>query len=662
MKRITVAAACALAAGATLSASCYANDPNWGGGLLLAASFGPQSRNSATAVPASVSSLVAQELAVLTNQGLSPGRALQALDVQAKVANASLPSRLQTAMGIDYAGVWFENAIAQLYVGVTSPSSRRAAEGVVARAGLAGVVTIVPVRSTMAQLLATQNQWKDKLADLFTRGVVETGIEPQRNAVSVRLGAAVPASRRAALKREAAAAPVNVFVAVAASASLSARDAAKECGNFTKGIANCNPSITAGVGIGSGGTTATCTAGPAAVPLANRSERVLLTAGHCIEGTVGAEWFAFNRNTTKLTIGKAIEFRNGGTTKADLLGDFGDIKIESTGGWQHPSATTPVLAVTAEWLLLEETRYKVKGELTPVAKATDCHEGVSSGQRCGEITMLDASTTVNSKVKEGLVEDTAKIEAGDSGGPWLFAEPEAAGFEALMEGTAVGEKGSTGNSVFEPLRQPEPAAARGSLEELNLELLTTANEVLPTGQWDVNGTKLVGYAPFLNSALVLSHGELVAAGVKVVCTGSTVGILFGELAQPDEVRAKDLTFTNCTASGESCSLANETILTSALRGLAQLDGTLNTLTLILPQTKTVLATIKFNGVTCALEGVQAITGRVDVLIDGGADPAVLHLILAFSLTGGLKLGSSEATLSGFGAHLRLQSGQTWNFL
>lgn len=662
MKRITVAAACALAAlaaGATLAASCYANEPNWGGGLLMASFFGPQSSNPATAVPASVSPLVAQELAVLTNQGLSPDQAMQALDVQAKVANASLPSRLQTAMGSGYAGDWFENAAARFYVGVTSPAGRRSAQAVVAQVGLSGVVTIVHVRSTMAQLLATQNQMNGKLDDLFANEMASTSIEPQHNAVSITLGVGVSTSRLLAVQRAAAAAGANVSVTVAASVKLPFKDQVKECVKFTKGIANCDPpSVSAGVGIGTGASPS-CTAGPTAVPMSNRNERVVLTAGHCIEGTVGTKWSAFNTNSTKLTIGNAIEFRNGSNGTADLLGDFGDIRIEATGGWQSSVANNPVLAVTAEWLLPEEKRYKVKGERTPTTNATDCHEGLESGQACGTIVALNVlGIGGNGKAKEGLVEDTATGIGGDSGGPWLFAEPEASGFEALMEGTHVGAAGTL--TVFDPLKQPVAGAARGSLEALSLELLTTANETLPASEWDVNKTKLTGYAPLASTLTVLSHGEIAAGGVGIICSGSTVGITFGELVA-DEIRAQDLTFSECKAS-EPCKLASPTILTLTLHGLAELDGTANTLVTVLPLPSKTIAAIKFEGETCAFTGVQALVGTLDFLIDGGHEAGVSHVVLGFSLKGALKLGAVEATFVGFTGDLKLANEQTWNFL
>ncbi|HEY2768605.1 MAG TPA: hypothetical protein VGI76_10120, partial [Solirubrobacteraceae bacterium] len=81
-----------------------------------------------------------------------------------------------------------------------------------------------------------------------------------------------------------------------------------------------------------------------------------------------------------------------------------------------------------------------------------------------------------------------------------------------------------------------------------------------------------------------------------------------------------------------------------------------------PATSKTIAAIRFEGAECAITGVQPLTGALDVLVDGGADPAVSQTLLVSSLKGALKLGSSEATLSTFKADLRLASGQTWNFL
>jgi hypothetical protein len=500
---------------------------------------------TALAAPA----LLHKELAVLTKHGISLRRASQALDVQSRVAQVDLLGKLQSAMGDAYAGAWFDNAAAQLDVGVTSPQSRRIAEGVAASVGLEGSVALIPVRSTMAQLLAVQEQSNRTLAHLFAREQVATGLEPQRNAVSITLSASVPATDRTAIKRLAATSGVDILVNVTKDPYLKVKTEA--CNNFPP--ANCDPSLTAGVSIerpnatisqGAGNshrnttlldgfapetlaqvlpgdvvegpgipnqtevlakptstsvtisnaattddhetvftflTGAVCTAGPAAIPLAHRTERVVLTAGHCVESGhgVGQGWFAFNRVGQGLLIGKAIEFQNGGAV-GGKIGDYGDIQIEPTGGWETGNANDPVAAFTAKWLERRESRYSVIGERLAVPGETNCLEGQTSGEVCGLVLQLNRTLTINGRTREGLVQDAANGQGGDSGGPWLFVpatnNPHS---DALMVGTHVGKINA--ESLYEPLRQPVAAAAKGSLEALHLELLTAFNEFISGG-------------------------------------------------------------------------------------------------------------------------------------------------------------------------------------
>ncbi len=529
-------------------------------GLALAASAGAQKP-----APSRESSLLAKEAAVLTAQSISPARALRAINVQGEIARADLVGKLQAAMGHGYAGVWAEPRTARLHVGVTSRAAQRTAERVVNGARLAARVRYARVRSTSAQLLAAQERWSGKLAGALAPGEAETGLEPQHNAVSVTLSSSVPSALRAALEHEAATADVNVIVTTAASAHLGLIKDAKECNNFPP--ANCNASITAGVEIwskikcterekeqagarfyktakeceekkvekGPGGkwerlknageNPVECTAGPAAIPTANNKERVLLTAGHCleIEPGVGAgiEWFASTRALAEPLIGKAVEFFDGGKIGAKI-GDYGDVKIEAAGGWQTGNANNPVLAVTAEWRKATETRYAVKGERLAVVNNTSCHAGTTSGESCGLISGFNKKNPeVGEPTAEGLVEviEPEKAperligEPGDSGGPWMFVE---ANNEVLMEGIYEGRlvpecpkveklegrqffgtkaecentkmfKEKEGNKgeferrlrlLFQPLRKPEPELPEGALDKLKLELLTTANEAL----------------------------------------------------------------------------------------------------------------------------------------------------------------------------------------
>jgi len=376
---------------------------------------------------ASPGSLLDKEIKVLTNQGLSHEQAWRALEVQGRIAQANLPGKLQTAMGDDFAGVWFDNPTAQLQVGVASHAARRVAERVIAQEGLSANVAIVPVRSTMAQLLAVQRQWNRKLAGLFAREQVSTGLEPQQNAVSVRLAASVPTVQRDVLEQEARIASTNVLVTVTGGTIVPL--AATKCNIFEKGKenANCEPSITAGVRLAS--ASGICTAGPVAIN--ENNERVLLTAGHCIEKE-GEEWKATNTKGVSSKLGKSGKFFAGGAA-GTKLGDYGEITIEPA--WQTGVANNPVLAVTAEWKSNEETSFPIKGEREPVVKNMNCHEGQTSGESCGEIARLNVIYVTSGTYKEGTVEDAGENlygEGGDSGGPWLFVETNK---EARMEGT-----------------------------------------------------------------------------------------------------------------------------------------------------------------------------------------------------------------------------------
>ncbi len=249
----------------------------------------------------------------------------------------------------------------------------------------------------------------------------------------------------------------------------------------------------------------------------------MLTAGHCIEGGhgVGQQWFAFDRAGEKGLLGKSIEFFNGGKI-GEKLGDYGDIKIEAAGEWQSGNANNPVLAVTAEWNKVAETRYPIKGERAPVANTPSCHAGRTSGESCGLVNAFNKKfPPTEEPTAEGVVEVVEPKgaekrligEGGDSGGPWMTVE---ANNEVMMEGTLVGaftpecpeiEVEKTGRQFFkaqaecenlnveekegnkgkferrlklgfQPLRKTEGGGTPGSLDKFKLELLTTANEAL----------------------------------------------------------------------------------------------------------------------------------------------------------------------------------------
>lgn len=190
------------------------------------------------------------------------------------------------------------------------------------------------------------------------------------------------------------------------------------------------------------------------------------------------------------------------------------------------------------------------------------------------------------------------------------------------------------------------------------------------GQWLVNGKPLRAgeSAELLPTALALRFQEaelkILTANLGIKCESPTIDLEGGKITGPDGILVKKITFHACNVVGsEVCSLENELISTVPIHGLANLDlpGSLNAYILLLPETKTTFATIKFNGATCALSGVQPVTGDASLLIHGALHEVLLHLVLAITLKGALKVGSDEAHLIKVGFDIALNSHLTWSF-
>lgn len=607
------------------------------------------------------------QLGVFTRQGLSLERAQAALATQSQVEAAKLPAKLEEALGASFAGVWFEPNTAKFGIGVVSGESRRVAEQVVAQAGLAGVVNYVSVRSTWVQLIRAQGEWNAKLGHLAGQQF-STGLSASHNAVSVTISSSVPAHERALLEREAARFHVNVSIAVVPPDALEARPHNSQCEiKPREAYAFCSKPIAGGVLITPNvERNGYCTAGPLALlanpaTLAAALETFILTAGHCLEGK--EKWFTATHPGNELKeIGPTWKFLN------DLLGDYGAIEVGPN--WLQ-AGVTPALAQITHYQDngLREAQ-SVLGEAASVEGGSFCKQGATSAEQCGSIKhtnllviFLEEPPDVLSHV-DGLVETNACSEPGDSGGPYATL-PNANGVDIL--GTHVG--GPNGKcagilfcetciSYYEPIQT--------SLTGLGLSLLTTANQTrhLTGGSWDVNGTPLVGAAALAGTIKVLEHGSLIVhiAGVRIECLSQELGIEGGEIVAPDEVRAKSLEFKECAATEGPCTLQETVIKTLALHGLAELDGALGTLIKILPLPSKTFAAVNFLGTTCALAGVQPVTGTVDLLAPSGKDPAILQLVRVFSLPGSLKVGSDEALLTGLEGDVQLASGQPWNFL
>jgi hypothetical protein len=406
----------------------------------------------------------------------SPDMEAKALVLQNRVAETKLGSKVIDALGDAYAGVWFEPATAQFHVGVTSAASSQVVMRLAEQAGLAADVVATPVRSTWAELIATQDEWNKKLARLLASDDATTGLKPERNAVSVILSSSVPAPERATLKDDAARAAVNVLIIVEPSPKLGWAQAAKKTceAAFTSGKAYCEEAITAGVGIGVESLEPICTAGP---ELIEGNETWMLTAGHCLGGETGGEGFIKKEVTSAYLAGGLKLIGNAGTRYYNKERDMGELRVLSNaeGGFFAEPLPTPVPALVTEWVKSPKTPHAVEGIEEAIEKQKVCKQGMISGEKCGEVLEVNVTTSA-----EHTFVASACGEKGDSGGP-VYIEGAY-----LMTGITIsinkkcGEAGA--KTAFEPLKGFVGFVNFGILGTFaGQSLLTKANETRPCG-------------------------------------------------------------------------------------------------------------------------------------------------------------------------------------
>lgn len=463
-------------------------------------------------------------------------------DVEARIARTALVSRLEAALGDDFAGVWFDPSTARLHVGAASPASRRSAEAVAAEAELTGDVTVTPVRSTWAELEAAQERLNRHLADLFVRGEVRTSLAPDRNSVVIGLGRDVSAARRADLARESSTVGTDVSIEVLPMRHILGKPKAR-CNEHEEGKAYCDKPIVAGVKI-EAKNGEKCTAGPAAITkdrttVAKATETFILTAGHCLSkgGGKGAEWFAFNTKGEKKLIGNAVDFLHEKAVKYDV----GVIKVDNPGEWANV-ADPPVPPTIAPWNEKEPEPFAVTAQGAKPAKGFEvCFSGQVKGTACTKVKEVNVTEKfVDGTTVENLVEvEGAPTGFGDSGSPW-FSKAK----RSEVYGTLVGETGG-GNDVFQLL---ETSFEKLNAEKgLNLELLTTANEKR-------HGKVKAGKYP------VTIHGTT-AAGEKLLTEAGTVECKQDSYHGTLSAESSSLTLTpvwkTCTAFGFAATVESE---------------------------------------------------------------------------------------------------------
>jgi hypothetical protein len=476
-----------------------------------------------------VTAFSAQGRAATSAAGPEAEQSARATKVAEAVARTNLAGRMEAALGAGFGGVWFDSSGTRLHVGFTSHKSRHAAVAVAVGSGLAGSVAPTSVSSSWAQLKATQARVDRWLAHHSTRGRATTSLAADLNAVQVELAASLPATKRAAIDRRAAASAVPVRVKVLPDSRFGFASWA-QCAKFLKSKAYCDPTLVSGVSIddekevnGEGD----CTAGPLAIRKSpgtevERTETFLLTAGHCLEGegAVGKKWYAIEKQGApkgRKEIGKATAAL---IQEAKIGADVGVIKMEAEP-WKALK-DPPVAPGVAPWSAANETNpFPVINQAVPVKNGKSCFSGQRSGIQCGEIlaTGKVIPTAKGEWTEVFEVElKTGKGGQGDSGSPASTEGFYKNNSEVFVEGIIVG-----GPAVESEFAYGQPLSflftELNARKALNLELLRRANEKRHAGVGKFHSS--LGYTT-LSGAQATTHQFSAGSGFGAVsCSTAT---------------------------------------------------------------------------------------------------------------------------------------------
>ncbi|MBV8934026.1 MAG: S1 family peptidase [Kutzneria sp.] len=169
----------------------------------------------------------------------------------------------------------------------------------------------------------------------------------------------------------------------------------------------------------------------------NMGRPIVITAGHCTAGAVGAPANGFN----EVMIGpiSSSHFGDGG--------DYGTITV-ANNQWVPRGLVVDGADTVA-----------VKGSTESAVGAAVCRSGSITGWHCGTVQAKDQTVVFSSGTVTGLTKTDVCAEPGDSGGPWM-TDDQAQG---LTTG-GVGGCTNGGMSYFTPINR--------ALNALGLRLVT----------------------------------------------------------------------------------------------------------------------------------------------------------------------------------------------
>jgi hypothetical protein len=380
-----------------------------------------------------------------------------------------LALQLEQRLPSSYAGIWFDAKKSRFRVAVSDPKARTQARNIVAEKSLTGATTIVSAHYSWSQLQAGQSKLNDAAADAFEAHELQTGIDPIKNAVTMKVSSAASTRTRSSTLIAKKAAGVKVITKTVPAAQLEVRTSS--CNEAAR---DCDRPLRGGVDIqGSQGTG--CTAGFPMRGLGSSDyKRYIVTAGHCTYFDTG-KWSADDADGYNHPIGSPI------SSDVNARGDFGVIKVNSR--WWNESSWQPMVARWGNSL-----GYRINGQGRSFVGMSMCKTGVVTGNRCGTVLEVDITTIFDDFPGQAgnMTHTNVCGSPGDSGGP-ITAKHRAFGINS----GAIGQCGELGASSFysEITNLTEDKGLRADFEDTD----TPDPDVGPRWQpWEALGGSSVG--------------------------------------------------------------------------------------------------------------------------------------------------------------------------
>jgi hypothetical protein len=165
-----------------------------------------------------------------------------------------------------------------------------------------------------------------------------------------------------------------------------------------------------------------------------------------------------------------------------------------------------------------------------------------------------------------------------------------------------------------------------------------------SAQWVVNGTTLAETAKLLVKFKVHLAATLESAGVRMECTAENFEGTAPQIEAGDKGSASSISFLGCKANA-GCTIPT-TLSTVPVTATAVLGAASAVNLTFKPKTKTIFATVKFEGAECALLGTQPVSGQFKALMPTGQTEKEVQLVEGntSAASNELKVGSSAALL------------------